>query len=133
MKEKSTADRIYASRHEQVRAFEFDERVAAVFPDMINRSVPGYGQIINMLGVIGERFIQAHSNVYDLGCSLGASTLGAASRLNQPGVTIIGIDNSMAMVERCRRNIEASGVQQNIEIRYEDILDVDIKMPPWLC
>ena len=127
MDEKHAADKIYASRHEQVRAFEFDERVAAVFPDMINRSVPGYGEIISMLGVIGERFIQPNSHVYDLGCSLGASTLGVVSRLKQPGVKVIGIDNSAAMVERCRRNIEASGATGNIEIRCEDILNVVIE------
>ena len=31
--------------------FVFDEKVANVFEDMINRSVPGYSTIIAMIGV----------------------------------------------------------------------------------
>ena len=49
--------------------------MAAVFTDMINRSVPGYGTIITMIGTLAERYAQPQSRCYDLGCSLGASTL----------------------------------------------------------
>lgn len=40
-------DRLY-QQHGPVTDFVFDERVATVFTDMINRSVPGYGTIIAM-------------------------------------------------------------------------------------
>ena len=36
--------------------FVFDENVAAVFDDMINRSVPGYRTIISMIGVMASRY-----------------------------------------------------------------------------
>ena len=39
----SPRDRLYAEPLEQVSDFVFDAKVAEVFPDMINRSVPGYG------------------------------------------------------------------------------------------
>ena len=32
--------------------FVFDDKVVAVFPDMINRSVPGYATIIAMIGTL---------------------------------------------------------------------------------
>ena len=70
----SPSDQLYASAQSAVERFVFDERVAAVFPDMIRRSVPGYATVLGMLGVIAEQFAQPDSRVYDLGCSLGAAT-----------------------------------------------------------
>ena len=32
--------------------FSFDEQVVACFPDMIRRSVPGYGQMLAMLPIL---------------------------------------------------------------------------------
>lgn len=37
---------------------------------MIQRSVPGYSNIISMIGMLAERFVQPDTQVYDLGCSL---------------------------------------------------------------
>ncbi|EJS89494.1 hypothetical protein AAUPMC_10413, partial [Pasteurella multocida subsp. multocida str. Anand1_cattle] len=46
--------------------FTFDESVAEVFPDMIQRSIPGYANIITAIGMLASRFVTANSNVYDL-------------------------------------------------------------------
>ncbi len=85
----------------------FDERVAEVFPDMIQRSVPGYSNIISMIGMLAERFVQPGTQVYDLGCSLGAATLSVRRNIHHDNCKIIAIDNSPAMIERCRRHIDA--------------------------
>lgn len=85
-----------------IEPFQFDERVAAVFTDMIKRSVPGYGMIVDMTAIIARRYVQAGTRCYDLGCSLGASTLAMRHGIAQPGCAIIAIDNSQAMVDRCR-------------------------------
>lgn len=53
---------------------------------MIQRSVPGYSNIITAIGMLAERFVTADSNVYDLGCSRGAATLSARRNINQPNV-----------------------------------------------
>ncbi|OZG73824.1 carboxy-S-adenosyl-L-methionine synthase CmoA [Hahella sp. CCB-MM4] len=104
-------DQIYANPLEQVKSFVFDERVAHVFTDMINRSVPGYAMTLEMLGVITQRFAQPGSALYDLGCSLGASTLAMRCKLDEvvagaaADYKMIGIDNSEAMIERCRVNL----------------------------
>lgn len=59
-------DRIYA--HAQpAQDFVFDDKVADVFTDMINRSVPGYATIISMIGTLADRYCTPGSNVYDLG------------------------------------------------------------------
>ena len=39
----SPRDDLYSLPLNQVGNFEFDEQVVRVFPDMIARSVPGYG------------------------------------------------------------------------------------------
>jgi len=87
--------------------FVFDERVVKVFPDMINRSVPGYTLVIQLIGLLARRHVQASSNVYDLGCSLGAATLAMRQAVNAPGVTYIAVDNSAAMIKRFRQRLEA--------------------------
>ncbi|EKD51119.1 MAG: methyltransferase, partial [uncultured bacterium] len=52
-------DAIYAAPLQQMIDFQFDERVVAVFPDMIQRSVPGYGMIIANIGILAAKYAQA--------------------------------------------------------------------------
>ncbi len=115
--------------------FQFDARVAAVFTDMIKRSVPGYGMIIDMTAIIARRYVQAGTRCYDLGCSLGASTLAMRHGIAQPGCAIVAIDNSQAMVDRCRDLINADtsasmATQQGsghipVTVMCEDVCDVN--------
>lgn len=95
-------DNIYAAPLTQPGLFAFDSNVAKVFPDMIQRSVPGYATIIAMTGLMAGRYAQAGSNIYDLGCSLGASTLAMRRNIQHSDCNMIGVDNSSAMLERCQ-------------------------------
>ena len=95
-------DTIYASPQADLQRFAFDEKVVEVFPDMIQRSVPGYATIIAMTGVMAGRYAKAGSNCYDLGCSLGASSLAISRETRDRDLQLIGVDNSAAMIERCR-------------------------------
>lgn len=81
-------DTLFSTPIAKLGDFIFDENVAEVFPDMIQRSVPGYSNIITAIGMLAERFVTADSNVYDLGCSRGAATLSARRNINQPNVKI---------------------------------------------
>jgi tRNA (cmo5U34)-methyltransferase len=69
----SNKDRIFAETISKPQDFVFDEKVAAVFPDMLLRSIPGYPAIIGMIETLTSQFAQSGSRLYDLGCSLGAS------------------------------------------------------------
>lgn len=71
----SPKDSIYASPVGKISTLKFDETVAGVFPDMIQRSVPGYSAIVSAIGFLAGRFAREHSVCYDLGCSLGVATL----------------------------------------------------------
>jgi tRNA (cmo5U34)-methyltransferase len=99
-------DNIYAQNHPSLGAFAFDDAVARVFPDMIKRSVPGYTTIIPMIGVISEHYAQDNSQLYDLGCSLGASLLAMRNGVKAKNCKVVGIDNAQAMLERCQTYVD---------------------------
>lgn len=120
-------DTIFSTPIDKIGDFTFDESVAEVFPDMIQRSVPGYSNIITAIGMLAERFVTPHSNVYDLGCSRGAGILSIRRNVKCEGVKIIGVDNSAAMVERCRNHINAYHSDVPVQILLDDIRQIEIQ------
>lgn len=125
-----TTDTIY-STSQDLKPFSFDKRVAEVFPDMIQRSVPGYSIIIQQIENLAARFAQNNSYCYDLGCSLGEASLalsrGIQKSNNSVAVNkIISVDNSTAMLERCERHIHAFKHQTPIELYCADINEIMI-------
>ena len=120
-------DQIYATPREAVQGFTFDAKVAAVFGDMISRSVPGYGMILEMIGVITRRYAQPASRCYDLGCSLGASTLSIRHNLPDESCSIIAVDNSAAMVERCREYVAQDDGRAPVQVELADIQSMPVE------
>jgi len=119
-------DNLYADQAAS-QPFRFDEKVVAVFPDMIKRSVPGYSEIIQSIQQLGSYYIKPNSNCYDLGCSLGAASLAMSYGNQQENVEIIGIDNSAAMINRCKNNIEGYKHQTPIQLLEANIQDITIE------
>jgi len=120
-------DNIYTDNESMIVDFAFDEKVANVFPDMIRRSVPGYESIITMIGLIAGQYAQQNSNIYDLGCSLGAATLSMLKQVKQPGCKIIAVDNAQAMIDQCRSNLEIEQSNIKTELVCSDIQDIKIE------
>lgn len=110
-----------------VTDFVFDERVAAVFTDMINRSVPGYGTILTMIGTLAERYAQSDSLCYDLGCSLGGATLAMRHQIKAPNCSIVALDNSPAMIARCAEILGRDSSTVQVKLQCADILAADIR------
>jgi tRNA (cmo5U34)-methyltransferase len=107
--------------------FVFDEKVAAVFTDMINRSVPGYGTILSMIGVLAARYCTPGSHVYDLGCSLGGASLAMAHQIEHSDYRLLAIDNSPAMTTRLQKRLQESDSSSlPIEVLCQDICESDI-------
>ncbi|WP_077340615.1 carboxy-S-adenosyl-L-methionine synthase CmoA [Pseudocolwellia agarivorans] len=123
----SDTDLIFSSKKAQIQDFAFDKQVVEVFPDMISRSVPGYNTIINTIGNLSKEYAQANTNIYDLGCSLGAATLAMKKSITVKNCSIIGIDNSSAMVERCKMHVNAFKGESQVEICEGNILDIELK------
>ena len=123
----SKTDVIFSNKHSQVKDFTFDAQVVEVFPDMISRSVPGYNTIIDTIGRLSQRYVTDNSNVYDLGCSLGAATLAMRQAITAKNCQLIGIDNSAAMVERCKMHVNAFKGQTPVEIVEGNMQDLAIE------
>ena len=124
MNQDASRDQVFARSLKDIKAFEFDESVANVFNDMISRSVPGYPLLLRLTGLFADIFIQPNSRVYDLGCSLGEATKIIASQSTPSNPEIIAIDNSTAMIERCR---QINLPEHNIEWRCEDVRNTRIE------
>jgi len=122
----SSVDKLFAAPRHLVD-FAFDEAVARVFPDMIRRSVPGYETLIGLTGLLAARHAQAGSRIYDLGASLGASTLAVARCLKRSDVTLVAVDNAPAMIARCATNLRAALPERAVQVICADIRDVRIR------
>ena len=123
----SDTDLIYSNPQAQVKDFAFDAQVVEVFPDMISRSVPGYHTIIDTIGRLSQRFVQKNTVIYDLGCSLGAATLAIRKGINVKDCKIISVDNSAAMVKRCKMHINAFKGETPVEVIEGNIQDIKIE------
>ncbi|TEW51883.1 carboxy-S-adenosyl-L-methionine synthase CmoA [Psychromonas algicola] len=124
----SQTDNIFSKPLDKVDSFSFDQQVVQVFPDMIKRSVPGYENIINSIAVITQRCAIDNSNLYDLGCSLGAATLSMRrGLLEKSGCQIISVDNSSAMVESCKQHIQAYKSEIPVTVLQDDICNIKIE------
>ena len=122
-------DRIYkADKGDE--PFRFDDKVANVFPDMLQRSIPGYAASIEAIGSLAARYVRAGSNCYDLGCSLGAATIAMRQGIAEPGCRIVAVDTSPSMIERARevvaRDAGPSDLMTDVDFVLGDIRDIEI-------
>jgi tRNA (cmo5U34)-methyltransferase len=122
-----TRDTIYSQTLSEPAAFAFDDEVVGVFPDMIKRSVPGYTTIIAMTGLLAGRHAMPDSKLYDLGCSLGASTLAMRQHTRAENCAIVGVDNSESMIKRCRSVIDTDSHETPVTLYCMDVRDCDIE------
>lgn len=120
-------DRIYASENADDGSFEFNEAVAAVFPDMLKRSIPGYAATIAAIGAIARQFVSNESRCYDLGCSLGAATLAMRQNISGRDSRILSIDNSSAMIKRCRKTVEDDDSSVPVDVIAGDVRELKIE------
>ena len=122
----SKKDRIYANKQDKIDKFVFDDKVAGVFTDMIQRSVPGYTALNQLLPIVANQFIQENSNVYDLGCSLGEASISIANTITCSNVNIYAIDNSTAMVRQLQSRLAELNLASSIQVIAKDLADIKI-------
>jgi len=103
------------------KQFEFDEEVASVFDDMLNRSVPFYKENLHLQIDILKEFLNPGDKVVDLGCSTGTFLIELAKKSSK--LHLIGIDSSAAMIKRATNKAKAFGA--DVEFVNSDFLDYD--------
>ncbi|MDH3716305.1 MAG: carboxy-S-adenosyl-L-methionine synthase CmoA [Gammaproteobacteria bacterium] len=123
-------DKIYASQEIGDAPFRFNSAVAEVFPDMLRRSIPGYAASLEAIGSLAARYVTPGTSCYDLGCSLGAATLAMRQGIRAANCRIFSVDNSAAMIERCKGIIAAdhssAASKTPVEVTLGDIRDTAI-------
>jgi tRNA (cmo5U34)-methyltransferase len=115
-------DQIFSTPKDAITDFAFGRDVAAVFDDMLDRSVPFYAEMQRMIMEIGADFAVPGSNVIDLGCSTG-TTLAALNLVVPPDVRFIGVDNSEDMLAKSRARLAGLSAARNLELRFADLND----------
>jgi tRNA (cmo5U34)-methyltransferase len=106
------------------KQFEFDEEVAAVFDDMLQRSVPFYKESQNITEFFALKYLKKDGILYDLGSSTASLLINISKKLDFEA-TLVGLDNSEAMLEQARKKSLALGAK--IELYNADILEYEYK------
>lgn len=113
-------DEIFKDNLDTVSDFNFGERVASVFDDMLHRSVPFYEEFQRMIAEMATDFAVEGTNVYDLGCSTGTTLLNL-HRVLPAGLKFIGVDYSEEMLRRCRQKLTAESFNRPHELICADL------------
>jgi tRNA (cmo5U34)-methyltransferase len=116
---KDPRDRVFREA-QRIADFSFGEKVASVFDDMLDRSVPFYTEMQRMIAEMATDFAVEGTNVYDLGCSTGTTLLNLDASVRD-GVKLIGLDNSEAMLKRCRQKLVQRGLKHEFELVCADL------------
>jgi tRNA (cmo5U34)-methyltransferase len=132
-------DNVFTTPLDRAARFSFDEQVVACFPDMIRRSVPGYGQVLAMLPIFAQRHCQFGqrnaagkrvSRIYDLGCSLGGASMALVSEAGgfaADDLQIKAIDISPAMTDKAKTLLTDNYPEHDIEVITADIREVELE------
>lgn len=94
---------------------------------MIQCLVSGYFNIIFMIGMLVECFVQLNMQVYDLGCLLGVVMLFVWCNICYEYCCIIVVDNFLVMIECCCCYIDVYKVFMLVEVVEGDICDIIIE------
>ncbi len=113
-------DDLFLEKREFVNDFDFGKKTAQVFDDMLNRSVPFYSEIQRMMAEMAGYFAVGNTNLYDLGCSTGATFLSIVQKVPQD-VMFIGIDSSEEMLQKARKKLEEANISHKYELILSDL------------
>lgn len=106
--------------------FEFNREVAAVFDDMVSRSIPFYAEIQSMIVDFVSHFFQEGAAIYDLGCSTGSMIARLVARL-EGNYRILGIDNAPAMLEKAEKRLKQLAPECEVTWHSTDLRELKIE------
>ena len=106
------------------KPFAFNEEVVRVFDDMISRSIPLYREVMLCAVQWAKAYDQPHARILDLGCSTG-TLLELIGRFFSHRASLIGIDNSQAMLDQAQKKLEKTAEQHEILLHRQDAIEAD--------
>ena len=110
-----TKDEVFKAPVTQCSDFKFDSKVVTVFDDMVTRSVPFYIEMQRMIGELAAEYAKPGTNVYDLGCSTGATLMNMNSTVDR-SIRFIGVDDSPQMLGQCHANLLEAGMERPFDL-----------------
>ena len=96
--------------------WQFDEEVTDVFDDMLERSIPDYYNMRELVHKLTKKYARPNTVILDLGCSTGGSFKKAISEL--PDNFFVGIEISEPMRRKAKENFKKFN---NVEIINHDL------------
>jgi tRNA (cmo5U34)-methyltransferase len=97
-------DEVFKENMVNIADFAFGEKVASVFDDMLDRSVPFYRETQRMIVEMAGDFAVDGTNVYDLGCATGTTLLNLGQNIPS-NVKFVGVDYSQDMLDKCKKKL----------------------------
>ncbi len=113
-------DHVFKKEIIRTEDFKFDSNVAHVFDDMVNRSVPFYGEMQRMMAEQAADYAKSNSDVYDLGCATGTTLLGMNTAIAED-IRFIGLDDSQKMLDKCRTKLKDTAFKRPFDLRIADL------------
>lgn len=104
--------------------WEFDEDVAEVFTDMLERSIPDYHTMRKLVDQVAEHFIKPNTRFVDLGCANGLSAEGIIANHYKDVISYLS-DVSEPMLSKCRERYK-----KQIEEGYVHVTRLDLTKHP---
>ena len=110
-----------------IEPFSFNDEVADVFDNMVERSVPFYNEIHKIiLDVLGKSFMPG-DKIFDLGCSTGTTIKilhdFIKEKFPEKYFEIIGVDNSPSMLKNCQKKLNEIS---NFALKCEDLEKIEL-------
>jgi tRNA (cmo5U34)-methyltransferase len=115
----ASRDDLFARTARRGGDFVFDDSVAAVFDDMLERSIPFYVEQQAMFAELARRHWQPGTLVVDLGCSTGTTLVSICSELEDAHA--VGVDSAAPMLARAEEALARAGLRRRVELVEADL------------
>ena len=117
-----TRDEIFAAPKTRIADFDFGEKTASVFDDMLGRSVPFYAEMQRMIAELSSDYAAEGTSIYDLGCSTGTTILQIAESIpRERNVRYVGVDSSPEMLEKARLKLAEAEFDRPFDLECADL------------
>jgi tRNA (cmo5U34)-methyltransferase len=101
--------------------WEFDQEVTDCFDEMLERSIPAYNDMRELVTRIGKRYVKRRTTIADLGCSTGEAV--------RPFITSFGAQNQYKLFDVSEPMLEETKKRYSgwIESGIVDVQKFDIR------
>jgi tRNA (cmo5U34)-methyltransferase len=113
-------DEVFNEKYAKLADFKFSSKVAGVFDDMVNRSVPYYEEMQRMIAELAADHAKPGTKIYDLGCSTGTTMIHMDQTVS-PDIAFVGVDDSPEMLDKCRAKLDKIEFGRPFDLQISDL------------